>query len=53
MRKNNKVIENIVSLILEYRILKHLPRTCLSYLKDPVKENVAEHTLYPTFIAWL
>jgi putative hydrolase of HD superfamily len=46
-------IEKITNFILEYRTLKHLPRGCLSYLKGPVSENIAEHSFYTTIIGWL
>lgn len=55
IRKNNSnaEIEKIINFILEYRILKHLPRGCLPYLKGPIKENIAEHSFYTTVIGWI
>jgi len=52
-QKNQDKIKKLVNLILEYRILKHLPRGCLPYLKGPIKENIAEHTFYTTIISWV
>ena len=46
-------IKNLVNFLLESRILKYLPRASLSYLKGPLKENVAEHSFYTTIIGWI
>ncbi|UZE92975.1 MAG: HD domain-containing protein [Candidatus Nealsonbacteria bacterium] len=46
-------IEKLVNFLLEFRILKHLPRASLSYLKGPLKENVAEHSFYTAIIGWI
>ncbi len=45
--------KNLVNLLLEFRILKYLPRASLPYLKGPLKENVAEHSFYTTIIGWI
>jgi len=45
--------EKLVNFMLEFRILKHLPRGSLPYLKGPIKENIAEHSFYTTIIAWI
>ncbi len=46
-------IKKLVNFLLEFRILKHLPRASLPYLKSPIKENVAEHSFYVTIIGWI
>jgi putative hydrolase of HD superfamily len=46
-------IENIVNFILECRALKHLPRSYITFLKGPVKENVSEHSFYTAIIGWV
>ena len=46
-------IKRLVKLVFEFRILKHLPRASLPYLKGPIKENVAEHSFYTTIIGWV
>jgi len=45
--------KSLVNLLLEFRILKYLPRASLPYLKGPLKENVAEHSFYTTIIGWI
>lgn len=51
--KSNKELEKFINFLFEYRILKHLPRASLSYLKGLVKENVAEHTFFTIIIGWI
>jgi len=51
--KSNLKVKNLVDFLFEYRVLKYIPRASFQYLKGPVKENVAEHTLYTTIIAWI
>ena len=51
--KNHDFIKKFVNFILEYRILKHMPRGSLPYLKGPIQENIAEHSFYTTIIAWI
>jgi putative hydrolase of HD superfamily len=53
IEKLDRNIKNLVNFIFEYRILKHLPRASLPYLKGPVKENVAEHSFYTVIISWI
>ena len=51
--KNHDFVKKFVNFILEYRILKHMPRGSLPYLKGPIQENIAEHSFYTTIIAWI
>jgi putative hydrolase of HD superfamily len=51
--KNKDRIEGLVNLILEARILKYITRGSYHYLKGPIKENVAEHSFYTVFFAWV
>jgi len=51
--KLNSEFENLVNFLFEFRILKHLPRASLCYLKGPIKENVAEHSFYTAIISWI
>lgn len=44
--KAEKETEKKVNFILEYRALKHLERTCKTFLKNPIPENVAEHSFF-------
>lgn len=55
MFKGNKKdhIEGLINLILEARILKYITRASYSYLKGPIKENVAEHSFYTIIFAWI
>jgi len=53
MKKLNSKIEKLANFLFETRILKHTPRASLSYLKTPLKENVAEHSFYTTIIGWV
>ena len=48
-----KEIENLIKLVLEFRLLKYIPRACLPYLKNIVSENIAEHTFYTVIFAWI
>ena len=48
-----KETENLIKLVLEFRLLKYIPRACLPYLKNIVSENIAEHTFYTVIFAWL
>ena len=48
-----KEIENLIKLVLEFRLLKYIPRACLPYLKNIVPENIAEHTFYTVIFAWV
>lgn len=52
-KKPKKETEGLVNFILESRILKYIFRASYNYLKGPVKENVAEHSFYTIFIAWI
>jgi len=51
--KLNSEVKKLVNFLFEKRILKYLPRDSLTYLKTPLKENVAEHTFYVTIIGWI
>ena len=46
-------VEKLINFLFEWRILKYLPRASLPYLKTPLSENVAEHTLFTTIIGWI
>jgi len=48
-----KETENLIKLVLEFRLLKYIPRACLPYLKNIVSENIAEHTFYTVIFAWI
>jgi len=48
-----KEIESLIKLVLEFRLLKYIPRACLPYLKNIVSENIAEHTFYTVIFAWI
>ena len=48
-----KEIESLIKLVLEFRLLKYIPRACLPYLKNIVPENIAEHTFYTVIFAWI
>lgn len=50
MAKSNK---KLINFLFECRILKHIPRASLHYLKGPLKENVAEHSFYTAIISWI
>ena len=52
-KSTSEKIKNLVNFLLEFRILKYLPRASLPYLKGPLKENVAEHSFYTTIIGWI
>jgi putative hydrolase of HD superfamily len=52
-KKENSKIKKLANFLFEMRILKHLPRASLTYLKTPLKENVAEHSFYTTIIGWI
>ena len=49
----NSEISNLVNFLFEWRVLKYVPRAGLNFLKGPIKENLAEHTLYTVIIAWI
>lgn len=59
VKRNKKIIKlnsgmkKMANFLFESRILKHIPRASLQYLKGPIKENVAEHSFYITIIGWL
>jgi len=48
-----KAIDRLVDFLWEWRILKYLPRASMPYLKDTVRENVAEHSFYTTVLGWI
>jgi len=52
-RKENSKIKKLANFLFETRTLKYLPRASLSYLKTPLKENVAEHSFYTVIIGWI
>lgn len=52
-QKREKEIEKKVKFILEYRAQKYLERTCKTFLKNPIPENVAEHSFFSTIIGWV
>lgn len=51
--KLNSKVKKLVNFLFECRILKHIPRSSLHYLKGPLEENVAEHSFYTTIISWI
>ncbi|MCD6550087.1 HD domain-containing protein [bacterium] len=54
-KKSSKetAIDRLVDFLWEWRILKYIPRASMPYLKDTVRENVAEHSFYATIIGWI
>jgi putative hydrolase of HD superfamily len=52
-KKENSRIKKLANFLFETRILKHLPRASLPYLKTSLRENVAEHSFYTTIIGWI
>ncbi|MBZ9571931.1 HD domain-containing protein [Patescibacteria group bacterium] len=52
MKKKSNV-EKLANFLLELRVFKYAPRASISYLKGPIKENVAEHCFFTTMIGWV
>lgn len=50
---SEKEREKKVKFILECRALKHLERTCKTFLKNPIPENVAEHSFLSAIVGWV
>jgi hypothetical protein len=44
-KKENSRVKKLANFLFETRILKHTTRAGLQFLKGPIKENLAEHTL--------
>lgn len=53
IKEREKSLDKIVDFLWEWRILKYIPRGSVIYLKDTVRENVAEHSFYATIIGWI
>lgn len=53
INSREKNSEKKVKFILEFRALKYSIRTCKTFLKNLVPENIAEHTFYTAIIGWV